>query len=291
MHSYLRAIGFSESTTPDDYDGIIAEISRRESIDNLYDREDSRILIEKVFKTSQRAGVIMRGIRELDGKFHMDHIVPVVFHDPKLSRREEKIFVSKKIDIEAHTGLCEDNFIGISMIFHVVNEVEYHTKFHGEKEMDKRKVCFTGLSTSGKIILPTSQKLEDLFVMEIGNEYHTQLIEEARKGDEDAIITLTLEDNKMSEIVNDRAKEEDIYSIVSTSFIPFGTESDDYQVLGIIRTVSEETNEITGEKIWILQIDINSVMIVISINQKDLLGEPRVGRRFKGDCWLQGTIL
>jgi hypothetical protein len=28
----------------------------------------------------------------------------------------------------------------------------------------------------------------------------------------------------------------------------------------------------------------------LTINEKDLLGEPEVGRRFKGNVWMQGTV-
>ena len=34
----------------------------------------------------------------------------------------------------------------------------------------------------------------------------------------------------------------------------------------------------------------NDVPLDVCINEKDLLGEPEVGRRFKGQIWLQGTM-
>ena len=47
-------------------------------------------------------------------------------------------------------------------------------------------------------------------------------------------------------------------------------------------------NSWTGENIYRMVISCNGIDITIGINQKDLMGEPQVGRRFKGDIWLQG---
>ena len=46
----------------------------------------------------------------------------------------------------------------------------------------------------------------------------------------------------------------------------------------------------TGEEIYQFTIESNDMQFDICINKKDLLGEPEVGRRFKGVVWLQGQI-
>ena len=50
------------------------------------------------------------------------------------------------------------------------------------------------------------------------------------------------------------------------------------------------TNELTGENVYELQILCNGMILGVCINQKDLWGEPQVGRRFKGNVWMQGSI-
>ena len=49
-------------------------------------------------------------------------------------------------------------------------------------------------------------------------------------------------------------------------------------------------NYLTGEEIYNLTLDCNDMNVHVAINQKDLLGEPLPGRRFKGQIWLQGTV-
>ena len=116
------------------------------------------------------------------------------------------------------------------------------------------------------------------------------LLAAARKGDEDAIETLTLEDMDIYTTVSRKIQKEDIFSLVDTYFMPYGVECDQYSVLGEIVAVRMTTNEITGEKIYILTICCNELTFDVCINIIDLFGEPQVGRRFKGVIWLQGLI-
>lgn len=83
---------------------------------------------------------------------------------------------------------------------------------------------------------------------------------------------------------------EDILSIVDSYFMPYGVESDQYSVLGEILNVCHIENRLTHQKICVLTIDTNDLIYDICINEEDLLGEPVVGRRFKGNIWMQGCI-
>ena len=112
----------------------------------------------------------------------------------------------------------------------------------------------------------------------------------ARKGDEDAIETLTLEDMDMYTTISKKIQKEDIFSLVDTYFMPYGVECDQYSVLGEIMAVRLVMNQITGEQIYILTIYTNELTFDVCINIIDLFGEPQVGRRFKGVVWLQGYI-
>ena len=49
-------------------------------------------------------------------------------------------------------------------------------------------------------------------------------------------------------------------------------------------------NEQSKEEVYIMKIDTNGLVYDICINKEDLLGEPEIGRRFKGSIWMQGRI-
>ncbi|MBQ2139481.1 MAG: DUF3881 family protein, partial [Acidaminococcaceae bacterium] len=49
-------------------------------------------------------------------------------------------------------------------------------------------------------------------------------------------------------------------------------------------------NPYTLEKVYVMTIDCNRMHFSLCINEKDLYGEPQVGRRFRGIVWMQGEI-
>ena len=72
--------------------------------------------------------------------------------------------------------------------------------------------------------------------------------------------------------------------------MPYGIESDQYSILGEIVELEEVINPITEERIYSMEVECNDMHFRLIINQNDLLGEPAVGRRFKGSIWLQGVV-
>ena len=75
------------------------------------------------------------------------------------------------------------------------------------------------------------------------------LIAAARKGDEDAIENLTLEDIDTYSLLSRRVQHEDILSIVDSYFMPYGIESDQYSILGEIMDCRLLQNSYTEENV------------------------------------------
>ena len=113
------------------------------------------------------------------------------------------------------------------------------------------------------------------------------LIQAAKNGDEDAIESLTIEDIDTYNELSNRVMKEDIFTIVDSTC---GVECDQYSVIGEILELREEENIYTGEKIYIMVLECNSLIITTAVNKEHLLGEPAIGRRFKGQIWLQGNV-
>ena len=138
--------------------------------------------------------------------------------------------------------------------------------------------------------MPISKNEKQIQNTKKNSQDRNYLIAAAREGDEDAIETLTLEDMDMYTTISRKIQKNDIFSLVDTYFMPYGVECDQYSVLGEITEFRLVTNDITGEKVYILTILCNELTFDVCINEKDLYGEPQVGRRFKGSIWLQGYI-
>ena len=103
--------------------------------------------------------------------------------------------------------------------------------------------------------------------------------------------TLTIEDIDMYSQISRRVMKEDIYSIVDSSFMPSGIECDHYTVIGEIIRVEEKLNRISDEMVYNLTLNCNDMVFHVGIAQKNLLGEPIIGRRFKGQIWMQGVAV
>ena len=209
-------------------------------------------------------GITIRGEYDDKGFFHLEHYFPYLIGKKSGGYQEVSIF--KRVDTDAYTGMCDDLRFGSSIIFYLQNSVDYlSSKEESGKEMP---LTLSGLSTSGKILLPILRTAEHVRAQAADSEQHVSLLQAAREGDENA----------------------DVYSIVETSFIPFGSESDNYTILGIIKEVIPHTNTLTGEKSTEMLLDCNGLDFYVAINDEDLLGEPQIGRRFRGQVWLQGKV-
>ncbi len=287
MHSYLRAIGFSEVIDRMELERLLGIIMEQPTEKKTYNMPNNKVFIEVSKMFSKQMGITIRGETDSEGKFYMEHYFPY-FKSQYMSTKEETSII-KRVDTDAYTGMCDDIRLGVSLIFYLQNVVDYLSD--GKNQTDRPlPIYLTALSISGKIILPMEldEKLAKNNSADV--QYRRQLIAEAKKGNQEAIDSLTIDDIDMYAMISRRAKVEDIYTIVETSFTPYGSESDNYTILGTIVDMDVLVNEYTGEEVYSLMISSNDVIFQVAINKKDLLGEPIVGRRFKGNIWLQGNI-
>ena len=127
-------------------------------------------------------------------------------------------------------------------------------------------------------------------MLNVASKKRDYLIEKAKKGDEDAIESLSMEDVDTYRMVNTRIETEDLYSIVDTCFMPQGVECDIYSIIAEILEIDEKVNYLTDEKVYDLKVSCNNIIFHLAINEKDVIGELRVGRRIKAKIWLQARV-
>ena len=203
----------------------------------------------------------------------------------------EQVSVEERIEGHTYAGVVDDLSVGTTLIFRLINSVEFLK--YGAPEMKQipgTSVCLSGLCLSGTVMLPilkTEDEIEDSREKEIARR---NLINLARSGDEDAMKDLTMQDMDMYAVIMDKLQEDDIYTIVDSTFMPTGVECDLYSVLGEIHRCVITENPVTKEKVWILTIMCGDLLFKVCINAADLFGEPAPGRRFKGVVWMQGVI-
>jgi hypothetical protein len=286
MHSFLRAIGYGNLTNHREEQELIQKAIKNAQKKHIYMDENMRIA-ELSFEVAPGIGVVVRGEYDAEEEFHMEHYFPYL--KGNIVSTAEEIFISKRVDTDAYTGMCDDFRLGVSLIFYLQNVVDY-LKMGKLSESQIHPVIATGLAKEGKILLPTKQNIRAEKIMDADLTQRSKLLSEAKKGNQEAIESLTLDDIDLYSMVSRRVRREDIYSIVNTSFIPYGSESDNYIVLGTIENVRVEKNIWTDEQVYILQLCCNQMEFEVCISRKDLFGEPLVGRRFRGIVWMQGYV-
>lgn len=289
MHKYLKAIGFSNKNSKKDVNKLIHEIIEKPDIRELFEDKDGTVYAQLTKEFSDNIGFTICGEYGEDDKFEMEYYYPYL-KGSLISSREE-VVVEKHSDKESYAGICEEFKVGVSLIFYLLNFCEYKNELRIQTlSRNNNSLTLSGLSLSGRIILPINKSESQVRYTKEASQTRNQLIAEARKGDEDAIESLTLEDIDTYTMISRRILKEDVFSLVDSYFMPYGVECDKYSVMGEIKEFYTTENKVTGEELFVLTIDSNELLFNICINKKDLLGEPEIGRRFKGIIWLQGNI-
>ena len=202
-----------------------------------------------------------------------------------------EIAVERKIEKEQYVGMCEDSRIGISLIFTLQNGIEYmRERQAGFAENLMTSVTLSGLSLSGTILLPVVKDEQKLKSEREASDNRKMLLNAARNGDQTAIETLTLEDIDTYSQVSRRLANEDVFSIVDTYFMPYGIECDLYSIMGEILAVRRRKNTLTGVEVYQMKLNVNELQFDICVPVDSVMGEPEIGRRYKGTIWLQGYI-
>lgn len=289
MHKFMKTIGFSEYTDRKKLKNLIQDVvttaDRREYTLN----EDGVMMAEFCKDFTDTLGVAVCGEFDEDDKFIYEYYYPYIKGTGITSY--EDVTVERHAAKESYAGVCDDVSVGITLIFYLQNMIAYvKEKYCGRIPAQGTTLTLSALSDKATIMMPIKKNEFQKSQVRRDSANRTKLIQAARRGDEEAIETLTLEDMDMYTTISRKIQKEDVFSIVDTYFMPYGVECDYYSVLGEITACRKVKNKLTGEEIYLLTIFCNELTFDVAINIIDLFGEPQVGRRFKGTIWLQGKI-
>lgn len=288
MHKFLRSIGFSE-LNKNELEKIFEQIIKNPTARKVATDSEGNEFAEISKEFGEFFGISIRGIYREDDTFEIEYYYPYLCG--KAISTREPAEVEKHAEKESYAGICDEVRIGVTLIFYLQNVVDYLAVKKNKSYMNLGEgVVLGALSTEGKILLPVNKSENKVRNMQKDGTDRNHLIAAARDGDEDAIENLTLEDIDTYSLLSRRITHEDILSIVNSYFMPYGIESDQYSILGEIMDYTLLQNHVTEENVYCLDILCNDINFSLCINQKDLVGEPEIGRRFKGVIWMQGSI-
>ena len=290
MESPITAVGFSKTDSEYKIEDIVSEIldsptkqvaSRMSNNDILAEyakmfAEDTYVMVRIVVKAGQKDTKIQ--VEQCEPLLESHHVVDV-----------EDLVVECVDDEYTYYAVCEEKETGMQFIFWLQNVVEYVEASNTNQELNKVKIA--GLAMEGTIILPIEKDEEDEILEKEEREKLKVMIQRAREGDEEAKEKLEEEEKELDEQLKERMFEEDFLSIMSGYFVPTTLVDATYAVLGEILEIKLKQNKKTGEEMYWFVLNVNDMPLEIMINKSLLVGQPSIGMRFMGTCWLQGNII
>lgn len=287
MHSYLRAVGFSDIKSREGIKEIIGDTVRNYDEKVAVEDHKDGVFVEFSKNYGCDCGITVCGQYDEYNRFHVDYYFPF-FRGTGITTQEQ-VTVERHLDKESFAGACDDLRIGITLIFYLQDAAEY-LREKAKENFGGQPLTLSGLAKEGRILLPALKDKEAVKVEQEITRNRNHLIAAARDGDQEAMENLTMEDMDTYSMIAQRIGKEDVFSIVDSYFMPYGIQCDQYSILGEIMDFHSFKNILTGEEILQMTVECNNLQFDVCINKKDLLGEPEVGRRLRANIWLQGHL-
>ncbi len=289
MHKFLRAVGFSKIKDRKELTALITSSIQNAQKRSYVTNNENVILAEFARDFADRIGIAVCGEFDDEDKFIYEYYYPYLI--PSAVSTEEDLNVERHAATYSYAGVCNEPRLGVTLIFYLLNMIPY-IKYENENKFPIKgtTLSLSALSIKGQVMMPIAKTEEEKEVARKKSNYRNKLINNARHGDETAIESLTLDDMDLYTTLSKKIRKQDIYTLVDTYFMPYGVECDQYSVLGEIVESEKVVNRFTDESVYIMKINCNDIEFDVCINAEDLLGEPAVGRRFKGNIWMQGMI-
>ena len=296
MHKYMRAIGFSNLNRHAQNE-LIENVIEHPQQKRIAKNAEGEAFVELSREFAENMGITVRGILDENGAFLFEHYYPYLIGQEITA--EESIEIEKYSDKEAYAGICDDMHLGVTLVFYMQNVAEY-LELLSKRNQDaavknleniyEKGAVLAALSMEGKILLPIADHAKVRKTAYNFNE-KTKQASDRNQDMEDVMDRIENMEMDTYEMISRRIdQKEDIFSIVSSTFMPDGIETDQYSILGEILEYKFISNTYSKETICRMKIYCNGLTFDICINEDDLLGVPEEGRRFKGKIWMQGVV-
>lgn len=288
MLSYLSAVGMKQYNTSEKIKDLINDVVSNSTGKYISNFKEDQIKIEYYKKLNEKVGLIVRGQMTDKEEMTIDLLLPYCLGEYMSNIVE--VDVQNDQEGPIYYAICEEEDTATEIDFCLQNVVDY-LDIGDDEEVFLNGVVLTGLSIEGKIILNVDKDDVEQELQEEEEEWRKDLVKLARQGDTNAIELLDIEAEEIDEVIKERLQEEDVFSVIEGLFMPYGDEQGIYSVLGTIMQIDTLTNKYTDEVVYNLHLESMGIKFEVSINKEDLTGEPSVGMRFLGICWMQGRVI
>ncbi len=186
MHKFLRAVGFSKIQNRKEMTQLIVSSVQHPTSRNYASSKDNVIIAEFMKDYSEGLGLAVCGEFDEEDKFVYEYYYPYLI--PSRVSTEEDISVERHAAQHSYAGICNENRIGVSLVFYLLNMISY-MKYENEDHFPIRgtTLSLSALSIKGQILMPIAKTEEEKQVAKKKTNYTNRLINNAINGDETAI--------------------------------------------------------------------------------------------------------
>ncbi len=288
MEQYLSAVGFKKLEETKQMKDVIQQIINDPTEKYISNYGEDKIKVELLKEYSDELGIIVRG--ELDEKEELKvfSIIPYKKGNLTMDIDEVDVIYSNNSKDDYYVYF-EDIKTGNPITFFLQNVVDY-LDIDEDEDAYVENIRLIALSNEGTVIFPINKDEVDKNLEQEEEQWRANLLELAREGDEEAIQLLEIDAEQSAELFKVRTKHEDLLTILEGYFIPYGLNDAEYSILGTIEDFCVETNALTKEEVYIMDVMCLNFKLQVCINKKDLIGIPSIGMRYKGICYVQGHV-
>ncbi len=288
-HKYLRSIGFSKTKSRKDLKEILNYAIKSPTEKQYVTLDDDSIAVEYRKDFSDSFGISVCGEFSDEDEFDYEFYYP--YFKGKYVSTTTDIEIERLTEHDTYSGVVDDSRVGVAIIFRLTNRLDYlKLMMRNRVHSVRRPVILSGLSDNGTILFPIKKDKSQISIDKKETIERNKLLADARAGDEQAMETLTLKDIDTYTSLSRKIMSEDVFTLVDTFIMPYGIECELYSVMGEILDSRIEKNSFTEEQVYVMTLSCNDLIIDVCINKKDITGEPKTGRRFRGNIWLTGVI-
>lgn len=291
MNKYMSAAGLA-GLDQNDYEDLYRIVEKDPDLyieaSYIEGKEYDERLIELTKYIAPNIGITLRGFLDRDDQFIRQLAFPVIKINEPVSKKYKRISPLKN----EPAALTRSDFptLGCSLYSYVQNlyEVSDGEELSSLTNATWKGIGISALSSAGMILLPMG-KSENKELRAIEGK-RNRLKKEIFNGNDDAYEQLTLTEMQIYTTIDKRVKKNGIYGVISTTLMPRGVEEDMYYCIGQIEEISSSKIPLTEQIVYHFLLSCCGIRFCVSINKDTLIGEPEVGRRFKGIVWMQSRI-
>ena len=157
MHRFLRAAGFSMYQKKKDIRALLRCLAREAGTSSCLQLDRETELYEIKTEVAPGIGVAMYGELNEQDEMEIEYYYPYILNEEVTSRAECSI--QRHTEKETYAGLLDEYKVGLSLIFYLLNPIEYRECYRKERErLQVTSVSLAGFANRGKVLLPIKRR-------------------------------------------------------------------------------------------------------------------------------------